>query len=88
MSNPFQGREIPLGGPAADLLPVTPNDATDLPEIAVALYVQTAGTLSVVTVRGNTRSLSVADFSILPVGIRRVRATGTTAAGIHAFVLG
>ena len=29
----------------------------------------------------------IADFSILPLGVRRVPATGTTAAGIHALVL-
>ena len=41
-----------------------------------------------VSERGQTRTLSVADFSILPLGARRVRATGTTAAGIHALVIG
>jgi len=29
----------------------------------------------------------VGDQSILPVGVRRVRATGTTATGIHALVV-
>ena len=88
MSNPFQGRELPLAGPAADILPVTPNNTADLPAVAVGLYVQTGGALSVITVLGNTRSITVPDFTILPVGVRRVRATGTTATGIHAFVLG
>ncbi|HMO09693.1 MAG TPA: hypothetical protein PKD10_18905 [Paracoccaceae bacterium] len=87
MSNPFQNRTPPLGGPATDIFPVVPNDGADLPDTAVALYIQTGGALSIVTVRGNTRTVSVADHSILPVGVRRVRATGTTATGIHAFLL-
>jgi hypothetical protein len=53
--------------------------------VAVALYVEGAGTLSFVTVSGAVRSVNVADFSILPVGVRRVNATGTTATAIHAF---
>ncbi|AHM03754.1 hypothetical protein roselon_01366 [Roseibacterium elongatum DSM 19469] len=85
--NPFQNRAPQLSGPATDALPVTPDDGADLSRVAIGLYVETGGSLSVVTVNGQTRSLSVADFSILPLGVRRVRATGTTASGIHAMVL-
>lgn len=87
MTNPFENRVSSLSGPARDLLPVTPNDSVDLAEVAVGLYVETGGTLSIVTVAGGTRSVSVPDFSVLPVGVTRVRATGTTATGIHALVL-
>ena len=55
--------------------------------VAIALYVETGGTVVVDTVAGETRTISVADFSILPLGTTRVRATGTTATGIHALVL-
>lgn len=85
--NPFARRNLPLSGPALDALPVTPDDATDLARVAIGLYVETGGTLSLVTAAGEVRSLAVADFSILPLGVRRVRASGTTAAGIHALVL-
>lgn len=85
--NPFENRIKALSGPATDALPVTPDDITDLPHVAIGLYVETGGTLSIVTVTGETRSLAVADFSILPVGARRVNATGSTATGIHALVL-
>lgn len=85
--NPFASRSASLSGPATDIVPVTPNDAADLPDIAIALYVETGGTLSLVTVSGGERQLAVADHSILPVGVRRVRADGTTALGIHALVL-
>lgn len=88
MPNPFLDRASSPRGPARDLLPVAPDDNTDLGEVAVGLYVETGGMVSVVTVAGNTRSVSLPDFSMLPVGVQRILATGTTASGIHALVLG
>lgn len=87
MSNPFESREVSLAGPTNDILPVTPSDSVNLPSVALALYVQTGGTLSILTEAETIRTVAVADFSILPVAIRRVNQTGTTAAGIHAMVL-
>lgn len=84
--NPFAHRARSIHGPATDALPVTPDDATDLPMVAIALYVETSGTVVVDTVAGETRTIAVADFSILPLGTTRVRATGTTSSGIHALV--
>lgn len=54
---------------------------------AIAVYIETGGTVAVDTVAGETRTIAVADFSTLPLGTTRVRATGTTATGIHALVL-
>ena len=85
--NPFAHRARSIHGPATDALPVTPDDATDLPMVAIALYVENGGTVVVDTVAGETRTIAVADFSILPLGTTRVRATGTSATGIHALVL-
>lgn len=85
--NPFAHRARSIHGPATDALPVTPDDATDLPMVAIALYVETGGMVVVDTVAGETRTIAVADFSILPLGIGRVHAAGTTATGIHALVL-
>lgn len=85
--NPFAHRARSMSGPATDAVPIVPDDATDLAHVAIALYVVTGGTIVVDSVAGETRSIDVADFSILPLGTRRVRATGTTAAGIHALVL-
>lgn len=87
MTNPFENRISSLSGPATDIVPVTPDDVTAMPEVAIALYVETGGALSVVTARGGARTVTVADRSILPVGIRQVNATGTTASGIHAMVI-
>jgi len=85
--NPFSNRSLSLSGPATDAMPVAPDDAADLPHVAVGLYAETGGAISLVTVSGGTRTVTVADFSILPVGVRRVNASGTTASGIHALVV-
>jgi hypothetical protein len=87
LTNPFENRTYSLSGPATDIIPVTTDDVTEFSEVAVALYIETGGTLSVLTVRGGSRSINVTNNSILPVGIRRVNTTGTTASGIHAMVI-
>lgn len=87
MTNPFENRTSSLAGPATDILPVSPDDVTELPDVAIALYIETGGTLSLLTARGGQRSVTVADNSILPIGTRRVNASGTTASGIHAMVI-
>ncbi len=87
MTNPFSNHVSSLSGPARDIVPVTPSDTTDLPDAAIGLYVETGGTVVLTSVRGQTRTVDVADFSILPVGVLRVHTTGTTAVGIHAMVL-
>jgi hypothetical protein len=71
--------------PARTALAVTPSDSADLTLIARALYVGGAGNLSVDTVGGDTVSfVGVQAGSFLPVRVRRVRATGTTATNIVA----
>lgn len=87
MTNPFARRASSLHGPAADIQPVTPDDSADLPVVAIGLYVETGGTLLIVTVAGQQRTVELPYFTIFPVGVRRVAATGTTASGIHALVL-
>lgn len=87
MSNPFENRSPSLRGPATDMEPILPSDLGDLPNVAVSLYIETGGAVSFESVAGMTRTVVVADNSILPVGVRKVLSTGTTATGIHAFVL-
>jgi len=87
MTDPFKHRDLDLGGPATDLIPVTPSDSTDLPVVALALLVEQAGTVQFVSQAGQTRTVSLGAGAILPVGVRRVLATGTTASGIHGFAL-
>lgn len=88
MANPYGGRAAPLSGPATDLFPVTPDDGADLPHAALALYAETGGVVVIDTVSGDApRSVTLGDRAFLPVAVRRVRATGTTAAGLHALVV-
>jgi len=87
MSNPFSGRTLSLSGPATDILPVVPSDLTDLAHVGLALYAEAGGVISFLTAAGETRNVTVSDFALLPVGVRRVNATGTTATGLHALVL-
>ncbi|MFV2035026.1 MAG: hypothetical protein ACC631_07935, partial [Halocynthiibacter sp.] len=71
----------------SDAQPVTLDAGTDLPETAVALYIETGGDVAFVSASGTNRTVRVADFSILPVGVLRVLASGTTATGIHALTV-
>jgi len=86
MSNPFAGR-VGLGGPASDLIPVTPSDSADLAKMAIALYITVGGVVVFVSADGNTRTVTVPDNFTLTCGAKRVLSTGTTATGIHAFTV-
>ncbi|MGP9788844.1 spike base protein, RCAP_Rcc01079 family [Roseinatronobacter sp. NSM] len=83
----FKSHALTAAGPATDMLPVTPHDTADLAFPASALYVETGGTLVIRTIRNETRTVVVGDLALLPVGVRGVLATGTTAGGIHALVV-
>lgn len=87
MSNPFSNRAASLHGPVNDIVPVTPDDVVDLADVAVAIYVETGGAVTILTEAEETRTITLADNAILPVGVRRVLATGTDASGIHAFTV-
>lgn len=73
-------------GPGFDMFPITPDDETDLPAPADALYIGTAGEITVITLAGETRTIPVYDYSLLPVGVSRVLETGTTAEQIFGIV--
>lgn len=68
---------------------VTPSDSTDLPSVAYGLYIGTGGTLKVdVANEGQgeqTVAFAAVAVGLLPLKVRRVWATGTTATGIVAF---
>lgn len=87
MTNPFTRRSNGLAGPGIDYAPVTPNDSADLTDVAVSLFVETGGTITFDTVKGTTRSVVVPDFGWVVCGVTRVRASGTSASGIHAVLV-
>lgn len=87
MFDPLANRTLSPAGPATDIIPVTPDDTTDLPVMAMSVFVETGGVLRIVTRRGETREVLLDDQTLLPVVVRRVLATGTTATGVHALVV-
>lgn len=88
MSNAHSGRAAATSGSATDLMPITPDDQNDLPVTATALYAELGGDVTFISLRGETRTVTVGDLAILPVQVRRVLASGTTANGLHAFTIG
>jgi hypothetical protein len=69
--------------PADNAAAVTPNDATDLTNTARALYVGGTGNVKVDTAAGDTVIFySVPAGAIIPVRVKRVYSTGTTATNI------
>lgn len=74
-----------LTAPAAAGASVTPSDAADLAATSRALWIGTGGDLALTLSGGDEVSLAgVPGGTLLPVRARRVRAAGTTAAGIVA----
>ncbi len=68
---------------ADDANMVTPSDTTDLTVTPYALFIGGGGTLACVTRAGNSRTLTVS-AGLLPLRVRRILATGTTATSIMA----
>ena len=87
MQNPFDDRVLALSGPARDYLPVTPNDGAPLPQVAVALYVEVGGRVRFLSEAGAERDVEAPDHGWILCGMRQVKATGTTASGIHALIV-
>jgi len=90
MANPFKGSPVELHGMVYDMVPVIPNDGTDnvgTGNIAVGLYVTSAGDVSFDNKDGVTRTVTVPDNFYLVCSVKRVKSTGTSASGIHALVV-
>lgn len=79
---------VDLDTPAVRAFSITPNDGADLPEVVRALYVGGAGDISVILVGDSSAVVLVAVpvGSLLPIRVKRVRATGTTATSIIGLV--
>ena len=88
MNNPFSSRASTLQGPGTDYLPVVPHDTDELAEVAISLYAEIGGAVTFVSVRGIERTVVLPDNGWLICGVRAVKATGTTATGLHGVVIG
>lgn len=83
MTDLFANTTPGLDAPASDGFAVTPNDSTDLLQTTRALFVGTTGNLALVLASGAALSFAnVASGTVLPLRVRRIKATGTTATDI------
>lgn len=71
--------------PAANAASVTPNDSNELAYVSRALYVGGTGNVKVTMKDGAEVTFSaVASSTVLPIAVRKVHSTGTTATAIIA----
>lgn len=78
----YVGRQRGMADPVDHAFGITPNDGTDLTTWALALYVGAAGNVKVDTWGGETVTFANAPVGVLPVRVRRVWSTGTTATSL------
>ena len=83
MPDRFTDHATALHSPASHGFAVTPSDGTDLPEVTRALYVGATGAVAVTLASGADITLTgVPGGSLLPLRIKRIKTTGTTAAAM------
>ena len=83
MADNFQEYNTGLDSPAESVESVTPHDTTELTIVSRALYVGVAGDVAVLMSDDTTSTfVGVLAGSILPIRVKRVNATGTTATSI------
>lgn len=79
-------------GQVRDWIPVTPNDSTNnmgasSVNTVIGFYVTVGGAV-VFTVDGVDRTVTFpSNFYVTCAGVSRIKATGTTATGIHSLVI-
>ena len=84
MSNPFSSHNGGLTAPASRLVPITPDDDTDLPGgVCRALLVGTAGTANLIDASGTQRDGVPLQQGYNPIGVQRVK-TGGSATNLWA----
>ncbi len=87
MTDRYQNTSSGINAPAIDAFAVTPSDVVDLNEVTRALYIGTAGDITLLTRDGSEVVFTgLVAGSILPVRTARVKATGTSAANIVGLV--
>jgi len=76
----FTGRADAISAPAQRGFAITPNDAADLAAETRGLWIGASGDLALVLASGDEVSLvGAVGGSVLPLRVRRIKATGTTA---------
>ncbi len=86
--DPYAQRSTEVDSQARAAVAVTPSNTVDLSPYAKALYIGVAGDVTVLPVNAtddaNTVTFANHPVGYMPVQVRRVLATGTTATGIVA----
>lgn len=82
IKNRHKATPIHVASPVTGAFAITPNDATDLAEPTLSLYIGTAGTLKVTMLDGSVVTYPALAAGRHPLRVSRVWATGTTATGI------
>lgn len=88
MPDPFRSHTIGVSGPAIGGFAVDPSDSTDLSQAVRAITIGGAGgTISFISSRdGQAYTTGHLPIGTYPLCARRIRATGTTAAGLTGWV--
>lgn len=87
MTDRFSTHSTGLESPASDGFAITPSDSVELAEITRALYVGNSGTLALKLASGADIVLTgVGGGALLPLRVRQIKATGTTATAIVGLV--
>ncbi len=84
MNDPFSTASDSLIAPARLAFTISPSDASDLPDVAKAIYVGTGGDITLRSV-GSSEDVvlrNVVSGSVLAIRVKAVRQTGTTASDI------
>lgn len=83
-TDPFRSNSDSPNAPAADAFAIVPSDALELPQVTKAIYVGTAGHITLRPLRASADVVyrNVPAGSYLMIRASHVRATGTTAADL------
>lgn len=87
MSDKFQIHRSMLTSPASEGFNITPSDDDDLAFVSRMIYIGGAGNVSVVLSSGSEITLNgVISGTVLPLRVKKVNATGTTATNLVALL--
>lgn len=79
----FETHAWPPSAPARNAFAITPHNTNELAFVARGIYVGGAGDIAVTTANGHEVTLvAVPAGSVLPIVVRIVKATGTTATNL------
>jgi len=87
MSDPFPYTATGMSGPAVNAFAITPDDATDLTLTTRALYSGGGGDIAVIMQGGGAVTFKAVPAGvILPLRVKRIMLSGTTALDLRGLV--